>query len=193
MDSAVFSPLGIPSVGGGTASCTPPPTGTQNEILSYPNPADAIPGTDWGDWKLLCGGGGWVLSPADIFRVINDLATGNVLLSNSQKKLMVDNYLGWDNTVRSDCPNPYPCKNGDLWQLVSNGPSTVIQGIWTYAGIFKCTVPVVVVVNSPLPPPYQPLDNQGHPINNRGDIIGLVGATYTAVNTTPGQPTTCPY
>ena len=56
--------------------------------------------------------------------------------------------LGWDCSVRSDCPDPYVCKNGHL----SNGNGI---SLWTYAGIFKCDVPVVVFVNSAIPPPYQ--------------------------------------
>jgi hypothetical protein len=73
--------------------------------------------------------------------------------------------------VRSDCPNPYACKNGDLY----SGNISV----WTYGGVLKCNVPVVVVVNSQLPPPYQ-----------RGeDITGLVKDAYhSATVPRKGEP-----
>ncbi|HEY6349433.1 MAG TPA: serine hydrolase domain-containing protein [Candidatus Angelobacter sp.] len=167
MNSHVFQPVSVP-----TRQCKPP-AGT-NDILSYPNPAGSTSGTDWGDWSLSCGGGGWVLSADDIFRVINDLATGNALLTNAQKKQMFANCLGWDCAVRSDCPSPNVCKNGDL----NNGSGTAV---WTYAGILKCNVPVVVVVNSPLPSPYQ----------NGNDIIGLVQNAYKNA-AVPGSPRACP-
>lgn len=181
MNEGVFQPLGIPSIGGGTAQCMPPPAGTP-DIWSYPNPAGTAHGTDWGNWTLSCGGGGWVLTPADLFRVVNDLATGNVLLTNAEKAQMFADCLGWDCSVRSDCPTPYVCKNGDL----PNGPIAV----WTYAGIFKCTVPVVVVVNSFLPAPYQPYDTSDNPIPNSGDIVGLVHAAYDGA-AVAGTPKPC--
>jgi len=106
--------------------------------------------------------------------VINDLASGTVLLTNAQKQQMFTDCLGWDCAVRSDCPNPYVCKNGDL--NASNGAK-----VWTYAGIVKCNVPVVVVVNSPLPRPYQ----------TGGDIIGLVANALKGA-AVPGAARACP-
>jgi len=168
MNSHVYQPVGVP-----TRSCKP--AGGTNELLSYPNPAGISKGTDWGDWTAICGGGGWVLSTNDIFHVINDLATGNTLLSPTLRKQMIAGSLGWDSAVRNDCPNPNVCKNGDL----NNGPGA--QAVWTYAGILKCNVPVVVVVNSPLPPPYQ----------GGEDIIGLVKDAL-AKSSVSGTPKACP-
>lgn len=168
MNEHVFEPVGVP------VSTCKPPSGS-SDILSYTNPAGSTSGTDWGDWSLQCGSGGWVLSANNIFNVINDLATGNVLLTSAEKKQMVTDCLGWDCAVRSDCPTPYVCKNGDL----NNGSGGI--AVWTYAGILKCNVPVVVVVNSPLPAPYQ----------NGGDIIGLVENAYKGASV-PGTPRACP-
>lgn len=167
MNAHVFQPVGVP------ASECKPPAGT-NDVLSYTNPAGTTSGTDWGDWSLQCGSGGWMLSANNIFSVINDLANGNTLLTNSEKQQMFSNCLGWDCAVRSDCPTPYVCKNGDL----NNGAGTAV---WTYAGIFKCNVPVVVVVNSPLPSPYQ----------TSNDIIGLVENAYKGA-AVAGTPRACP-
>lgn len=163
----VFEPVGVTD-----ASCTPP-SGT-GDILSYTNPAGSTSGTDWGDWSKQCGSGGWVLSANDIFKVVNNLATGNTLLTSAEKNQMFADCLGWDCAVRSDCPNPYVCKNGDL----NNGAGTAV---WTYAGVLKCNVPVVVVVNSPLPSPYQ----------GGEDIIGLVKDAYNKASV-PGTAQACP-
>jgi len=54
------------------------------------------------------------------------------------------------------------------------------QFVWTYAGIFKCNVPVVVVVNSPLPEPFK----------SNGDIIGLVANAYQNASV-PGTGPAC--
>jgi hypothetical protein len=166
MQSDVFEPVGVTD-----SSCTPPTTPTG--ILSYPFPAGSASGTDWGDYSLACGAAGWVLSAFDIFKVVKDLATGNTLLSNSEKQQMFQGCLGWDCSVRPDCPNPYVCKNGSF----GNGAG---EHVWTYAGILKCDVPVVVVVNSPLPSTYQ----------NGSDIIGLVENAYNSAQV-PGTPRSC--
>jgi len=165
LNAHVFEPVGVP-----TSQCKPP-AGT-NDILSYPNPAGSASGNDWGDWSLECGSGGWVLSANNIYNVINDLANGNSLVTSAERKQMFNNCLGWDCSVRSDCPNPYVCKNGDLY----SGNISV----WTYAGVLKCNVPVVVVVNSQLPPPYQ----------GGEDIIGLIKDAYNAA-TVPGKGAPC--
>jgi hypothetical protein len=167
VNANVFLPVSVPF-----SECKPP-VGT-NDILTYPFPAGVTPGTNWGDWTLKCGGGGWVLSADEVFRVINDLATGNVLLTSAQRQNMFSNCLGWSCAVRSDCPNGNVCKNGNI----TNGAGT---SIWTYAGVFKCNVPVVVVVNSPLPAPFQA----------GTDIIGLVANAYANASV-PGTPQACP-
>ena len=155
MQQTVFQPLGLPTHGGGSTQCSPPASGAL-EMLSYPLPAGKGHGSDLGSTPLICGASGWELSAADLIKVINDLANGNVLLTSAQKNQMFTNCLGWDCSVRPvDCPNPYVCKNGSL------------ALDWSYAGIFKGTVPVVVLVNSPLAAPYT-------------DTINLVGAAYSA-------------
>ena len=164
-NSHVFQPVSVPH-----SECTPP--AGNGFILSYT--AGGTSGTDWGDWSLRCGSGGWVLSPGQIFRVVNDLATGSTLLNSTERNQMFSQNLGWDSAVRSDCPNPNVCKNGDL----NNGPGTA--AVWTFAGVLKCNVPVVVVVNSPLPAPYQ----------GGEDIIGLVKDAFNA-STVPGTGKAC--
>jgi hypothetical protein len=172
MNQHVFAPLGIP-----TSACKPAGT---SEILFYPLPPGSTQGWDGGDWSAKCGSGGWVLKASDVFKVINDLATGNVLLTNPEKSQMTSNCLGWDCSVRPDCPNPYVCKNGDLSET-NNGKGIAV---WTYAGIFKGNVPVVVYVNSFLPSPYQPYDSNGNTI--------LCSSACTPVGVETGTCVPCP-
>jgi Beta-lactamase len=171
LNSQVFAPLGISNRACQSDGVT--------EVLAYPFPA-VPPGLDMlsgqGDW-LSCGAQGWSLSAADVFKVINDLATGNVLLTKDEKSLMGNpNCFGWD-CKRGDCPNPYVCKNG--------GQGTSSIQVATYAGILKC-VPIVVFVNSLLPWPYQPPE-----VNGKGDIIDLVSDAFNA-SAVSGTPKPCP-
>jgi CubicO group peptidase (beta-lactamase class C family) len=133
MNQHVFGPLGL-----GSRQCKP---AEPNVTLSYPFPAGSSNGDDWQDWTLSCGGGGWVLSADDLFIVANDLANGGILLSSEQKTNMNTDCLGWDcfNGGQFD----YVAKNGGL----TNGKIS----LETLVGIYKCNVPVVVVVNSPTP------------------------------------------
>jgi Beta-lactamase len=177
LNSNVFSAVGLSS-----RACNPPAAGL--EMLSYPFPAGTTPGTDWQNWSgydsttwaLACGAAGWWLSANDIFKVVNSLASSNVLLSAMNYQDMYLNCLGWDCAVGRLCPNPYVCKNGSF------GMDAQSRDIWTYAGIVNCKVPVVVVVNSPMPTAWN-----GSPDN---DIIGLVAQAYGQA-AIPGAPTTC--
>lgn len=180
MNQHVFQPVGIPQ-----RECKAP--STTNDILSYSDRLGSASGTDWGDWTLSCGGGGWVLSANDLYAIMDDLANGNALLTQSQKTLMNSNCLGWDGSgcsIMKNCPSPYKCKDGFLVQVGG-------INLRTYVGIFKCNVPVVLIVNSPLPAPYQTIDSNGNPIPGSGDIYDLVRDAYDRAGTT-GTPTPCP-
>ncbi len=179
MNQHVFQPVGIPQ-----RECKPP--STTNVIFSYSSVLGAESGTDWGDWTLSCAGGGWVVSAADLYAIMNDLANGNVLLTPSQKTQMNSDCLGWDGSdcsIMASCPSPYKCKDGFLVQ-------TGGINLRTYVGIFKCSVPVVLIVNSPLPPPYQTVDSNGNLIPGSSDIYGLVRYAYYGAAVS-GTPTPC--
>jgi Beta-lactamase len=183
MQSAVFEPAGVTD-----SSCTPPTTPTG--ILSYPYPAGSTQGYDWGDFSQGCGAAGWVLSAFDIFKVVSNLANGNVLLSDAERQAMKQGCLGWDCAVRNDCPTPYVCKNGAFPSAPLGDPNLwdpAYPQVWTYAGILKCNVPVVVIVNSPLPSPYEPVP----PNYYNSDIIGVVENAYELAQV-PGTPQACP-
>jgi hypothetical protein len=132
---------------------------------------------NWGDQSLACGASGWQLSAFNIFDVVNSLASNVTLLSQSDKDDMIQNCLGWDCAVNRYCPTPYVCKNGML-------PDGSVQ-VWTYAGILKCNVPVVIVVNSPLPPAWEPGGTPGT------DTIGIVANAYQN-SIVPGAGPPCP-
>ena len=190
MNTHVLQPAGVPVSG-----CTPPAGSA--DMLSYPWPAGRVSGTDWGDWSLECGAAGWNLSANEVFSVISNLAQGTALLNNLQKSLMFANNLGWDSAVRSDCPSePFApnaanvCKNGYLGPP-NNSPAYSQNAIWTYAGILGCYVPVVVVVNSPTPPPFAGFNVPPYPVPEAPDIIDLVANAYSGA-TLPWTRGTCP-
>jgi hypothetical protein len=151
MNKYVFQPVGIPA-----SDCKPPQKPHMLQILSYPFTPGSTPGINWGDENAAdtCGPGGWNLTANNVFQVINDLANGNVLLTNNDKQQMASGYLGWDNAVERVCPGPNLCKNGG-YRFFGPGHGNTV---WAYAGIFKSQIPVVVFVNSPLPSPYQPFN-----------------------------------
>lgn len=111
MDQNGFQPLGIPLRGGGSAQCIPPAAGPL-EVL----PTRARRGRPRDGFVRL---GRFapnlrLFGMADLFKVVNDLANDNVLLTSTQKDEMFKNCLGWDCAVWSACPDPYACKNGSL-------------------------------------------------------------------------------
>jgi CubicO group peptidase (beta-lactamase class C family) len=141
----LFTPLGITD-----ADCKP---SSNHTALSYPPPPiGSTQGTDWGDWTLACGGGGWVMSADDLYKVVLDLTGGHTLLSDAQKTQMNSNCLGWDCSV--GVQPDFVGKNGIL--------QTGNLGLWTFYGIFKGSVPVILLVNS----------------NTPGNITGLVQTAF---------------
>lgn len=132
----VLEPAGV------TGADCQAPAGTQ-KILSYPLPPGNTKGTDWGDWRSTCGGGGWVMTASDLYRLLLALTGGTTLLTSAQRTSMDANCLGWDCSVQTQ--NDFRGKNGFL----RGGDGKV--WLYTFAGVFKGTVPVVVVVNSDTP------------------------------------------
>jgi hypothetical protein len=177
MNQHVFRPVGLPAL-----ACRAPKSANDipgyrfPAIMSYPFPPGSAHGEDWGDWTLICGGGGWVMSPAQLFDVVKEVANGTALLTKAERAELLapaPNSIGWDSTVRSDCPDPSVCKNGSL----DDGRVR----IFTYAGVLKCNVPAVVIVNSVLPEPYE----------SGNDIIGVVDDAQTHAKVA-GSPRSCP-
>jgi hypothetical protein len=142
MNTHVFERIGL-----GSRACKPYSAPGYPPVLSYPLPADSRRGTTWGDWTLKCGGGGWVLSAQDLFAILVDLIYQHRMLgpeNTSELLAPSPNCIAWDCAEGASCPDPYVCKNGAL-----NGNRG--EHVHTYIGIFKCTMPVVVIVNSDIP------------------------------------------
>jgi CubicO group peptidase (beta-lactamase class C family) len=135
MRQHVFQPVGITD-----ADCKPGPD--RNPALYYPFPPDRTHGVEAGDWTPFCGGGGWVLTASDLFKVVQSLVHDNTLLTKAQKKRMNQDCLGWDCSVAVQ--TDYRCKNGAL--LYGNSISEQ-----TFIGIFKDKLGVVLLINSQPP------------------------------------------
>jgi hypothetical protein len=166
MNSHVFRRVGL-----GDRSCNPYSAPGFPPVLSYPLPAGSAHGDSWGDWTLACGGGGWQLSAEDLFWIVNATISCNELLAPGDKSVLLappPQCIAWDCAEGAQCPNPYLCKNGALFAGHVH--------LETYIGIFKCTIPVVVLVNSALP---------------KEGIISVVKDAYDAAKVA-GKPKACP-
>ena len=125
-------------------------TSPSDYALAYSFPADSTPGHEWSDGTLICGASNWVLSAKDLHALLSALGHGGRLLSDAARTAMSCQRLGWDNGVRpADCPEGNLCKHGAVGYFPS--PDAPYQAIRTYAGLFACNTPVVLVANSPLP------------------------------------------
>ena len=136
MKQNVFQPLGITG-----ANCKPP-SGVPSMLSYPPPPVGAAHGTDLGDWTAICGGGGWVVSAGDLFKILIDIGGGHLLLTDAQKAEMNTNCLGWDCSVQTQ--TDFIGKNGRL-------PVGSQIWLWTFMGMFKGSIPVVLIVNSDTP------------------------------------------
>jgi hypothetical protein len=125
-------------------------TSQADYALAYSFPADSTPGHEWSDGTLICGASNWVLSAKDLHALLSALGHGGRLLSDAARTTMSCQRLGWDNEVRpADCPEGNLCKHGAVGYFPSQ--DAPYQAIRSYAGLFACNTPVVLVANSPLP------------------------------------------
>jgi len=125
-------------------------TSQSDYALAYSFPADSTPGHEWSDGTLICGASNWVLSAKDLHALLSALGHGGRLLSDAARTTMICQRLGWDNGVRpADCPEGNLCKHGAVGYFPS--PDAPYQAVRTYAGLFTCNTPVVLIANSPLP------------------------------------------
>ncbi len=131
-------------------------------------------GESFGDWTLTCGAAGLQLSVDDLHAVLRALVSGETLLATEARRKLFAECLGWDCAVGADCGFAVACKHGSL--ISASGAA-----LWAYAGIVKCDVPVVVLVNSELSPQYQ----------NGGNVFALVRDGFTKA-AAQGMPAPCP-
>ena len=86
MQENLFKPIGI-----NMAQCMDPSSST--EALYY-DPAASLNGVPGGDWNMICGSGGWVLSANDLVNFMTHYSHDNNYLSKEMRDLMMGNRLG---------------------------------------------------------------------------------------------------
>lgn len=128
-----------------------------SQPLFYPFPAGNTAGDDFGDWTLVCGGGGLHLSAEDLATILHRLRNTSDLLTPTQRDEMYDGLLGWQNGF-SKVPvkhGTYHSHGGYLWYPAAAGanPDTncIPGGVGeanTVIMDFSVGVQVVLLVNS---------------------------------------------
>ena len=83
----IFDKLGVLN-----ADCVSP--SAEQPTLFYTNAANT-PGVDYGDWTMICGGGGFYLSAIDLANFLANIRYNNDILSAANRDIMRDNYIGW--------------------------------------------------------------------------------------------------
>jgi CubicO group peptidase (beta-lactamase class C family) len=149
-------------------SCTP---GT-DPVLSYPYPPGSTPGTDWGDWSDLCGGGGLQLTVREMGVFMTSLMLGSYLplkptgnANETTLPTMVSQMYGWDFTW----PTTYgTCveKNGDLGFGIPPNYVPTLSTVFVYCP--DTALGFVGLANSTLP--KMPTNNYGF-IGALDDIV----------------------
>jgi CubicO group peptidase (beta-lactamase class C family) len=82
--------------------------------LAYSFPAEAHPGTDWGDWTATCGASGLYLSLNQLIAFLRQLSR-DVYLSGGELHAMLTSLLGWDYTFADTSHGTCYVKNGFLY------------------------------------------------------------------------------
>ncbi len=143
MQQKVFSPIGLNNV-----TCTPAVNSAQ--AFSESNGVGIATAT-LTDWTNTCGGGGYFMSVMEMARVMAYLSHSYTLLDKDQRKLMDDNFMGWDNedspmTVAGQAYG----KDGALWwdsnnnNVQDNGDA----GLQTFVIKFPNGIELSLVINS---------------------------------------------
>ena len=118
MQQHVFTPAGVAD-----ATCSPESRSVQT--LMYNETAPGTAGIATGDWKLVCGGGGYYLSVHEVAKVMAYVYHTEDILSKAQRKEMLDNLYGMDgsHSVATNRGQSYG-KDGALYND-SNGSESV--------------------------------------------------------------------
>lgn len=129
----IFGPIGVAS-----AQCLDPSDNT--ETLFYDAPA-SLAGVNAGDWNIICGSGGWVLSANDLANFLTHAMHDNAILSPAMRTLMKNERLG---VYR------YDGENGDYFShggaIGFGGGQGMVMCLMTYS----ISVEAAVLVNSPV-------------------------------------------
>ena len=161
MQYNVFDPLNLPLVG-----CYP--EDRQTSTLYY-NVNDSVLGNSgvyYGDWNPTCGGGGYFMTVHEMAKVNAYFEHTQLLLPNDVKKVMKDNYIGFEEGSSMELHGKYYGKGGSI----SNGSAG--QGVVGEVVIFPFNgVDCVVIMNT-----------QGNTFNDPNGNNSIRAAIYQAYN-----------
>lgn len=129
----VFGPIGVDM-----AQCVDPTSST--EALYYDAAAN-LNGVPGGDWNMICGSGGWVLSANDLVNFMTNFLYNDQILSPQMRDLMMDNQLGVYRTAGA---------RGDYYSHSGVIGWTGGQGMVMCLMRFSIAVEAAVLVNSPV-------------------------------------------
>lgn len=87
MQQEIFNKIGVMN-----ADCVSP--SAEQPTLFYTNAA-STPGVDYGDWSMICGGGGYYLSAVDLANFLANIRYNSNILSPANGDIMRNNYIGW--------------------------------------------------------------------------------------------------
>jgi len=153
MQVKVFTPIGLNNV-----TCSPAPNSAQ--AFSESNGVGLASAT-LNNWTNTCGGGGYFLSVMEMARVMAYLSNSYTLQDKDQRKLMDDNFMGWDNedspmTVAGQAYG----KDGALWWDSNNSgvQDNGDAGLQTFVIKFPNAVELSLVINS-IPGNYRSISN----------------------------------
>ena len=159
MQLFVFAPSGI------NGDCAPTvPADTRTLLYRvYPVNQNRQLGLDAGNWRPICGGGGWHLSAVEIARFASNVRNGS-LLSDAAREVMNTRFLGWMNPddyggMGEGARGTYHGHGGDLGCCYAHetadshepGPFTAAhpnRGMDSCLMTFPNNVQVAVLVNS---------------------------------------------
>lgn len=138
----VFTPMGIKNVSMKDDS---------KYAVRFYNKNNNAPGYKTGDWTEIGGGGGWFLSAYELGTFMNHLRYDDKILAPSTRKLMDDNFLGWEDPAAWKAQ--YQGKYGDYlghggflnWN--KDDPQTIV-GANTAIVNFPSGVQAVLLINS---------------------------------------------
>lgn len=140
--NTVFTPMGIKNVS----------MKDDNKYATrFYNKNNNAPGYKTGDWTEIGGGGGWFMSAYELGTFMNHLRYDDNILAPSTRKLMDDNFLGWEDPAAWSAQ--YKGKYGDylghggFLQWNKDDPKTIV-GANTAIVNFPSGVQAVLLINS---------------------------------------------
>ena len=162
MQYNIFDPLNLPLVG-----CFPEDRQTSTLYYNVNDSINGNSGSYYGDWNPICGGGGYFMTTREMAKVNAYFEHTQLLLNNDVKKVMKDNYIGFEEGSTMELHGKYYGKGGSI----SNG-NPANQGVRTEIVIFPFNgVDCVVVMNC-----------QGNTVNDPNGNNSLRAAIYQAYN-----------